>query len=120
MQSVQSSAVRQGTYTPLHRIVLCSLTLAGLAFCLAALSTVFLPVPDISSLYLYREDRWLLLAQACLLLAEIYRALIDRQRVMFLIGEKNRARGFEPVGCAGFLTSMVRQSQLGRRYPASA
>jgi len=52
--------------------------------------------------------------------AEIYRRLIDRQRIMFLIGEKNRARGFEPVGCAGFLTSMVRQSQLGRRYPASA
>ncbi len=57
---------------------------------------------------------------ASLPFAEIYRRLIDRQRIMFLIGEKNRARGFEPVGCAGFLTSMVRQSQLGRRYPASA
>src|SRR6266849_5160090 len=57
---------------------------------------------------------------ASLPFAEIYRGLIDRQRIMFLIGEKNRARGFEPVGCAGFLTSMVRQSQLGRRYPASA
>ena len=26
--------------------------------------------------------------------AEIYRRLIDEQRVMFLIGERNRARGF--------------------------
>jgi membrane protein DedA with SNARE-associated domain len=53
-------------------------------------------------------------------LAEIYRRMIDRQRIMFLIGEKNRARGFEPVGCANVMKSMVRQSQLSRRYPASA
>ena len=30
--------------------------------------------------------------------AEIYRGLIDRQRIMFLIGDRNRARGFEPPG----------------------
>jgi hypothetical protein len=53
-------------------------------------------------------------------LAEIYRRMIDRQRIMFLIGEKNRARGFEPVGCADMVKSMLRQSQLSRRYPASA
>ncbi len=53
-------------------------------------------------------------------LAEIYRRLIDQQRIMFLIGEKNRARGFEPVTCAEVLKSLVRRSQLGRRYPASA
>ena len=53
-------------------------------------------------------------------LAEIYRRLIDQQRIMFLIGEKNRARGFEPVTWAEVLKSLVRRSQLGRRYPASA
>ena len=53
-------------------------------------------------------------------LAEVYRRLADQQRIMFLIGEKNRARGFVPVGCADVLKSLIRQSQLGRRYPASA
>ena len=52
--------------------------------------------------------------------AEIYRRLIDQQRIMFLIGDRNRARGFEPVGCADVLKGLVRQSQLSRRYPASA
>jgi membrane protein DedA with SNARE-associated domain len=53
-------------------------------------------------------------------LTQIYRRLIDRQRIMFLIGEKNRARGFEPVGCADVLKSLLRHKELGRRYPASA
>jgi membrane protein DedA with SNARE-associated domain len=53
-------------------------------------------------------------------LGEVYRRLVDHQRIMFLIGEKNRARGFEPLGCADVLKSLVRQSQLSRRYPASA
>ena len=53
-------------------------------------------------------------------LAEIYRRLIDRQRIMFLIGEKNRARGFAPVGCADVLKSLLRHKELGRRHPASA
>src|SRR6201981_3252586 len=53
-------------------------------------------------------------------LAEVYRRLADQQRIMFLIGEKNRARGFTPVGCADVLKSLIRQSQFGRRYPASA
>jgi len=53
-------------------------------------------------------------------LAEVYRRLADQQRIMFLIGEKNRARGFARVGCADVLKSLIRQSQLGRRYPASA
>jgi hypothetical protein len=39
---------------------------------------------------------------------------------MFLIGEKNRARGFAPVGCADVLKSFFRHIQFGRRYPASA
>jgi len=53
-------------------------------------------------------------------LTEIYRRCIDRQRIMFLIGEKNRARGFKPVGCANFLKALVRRGPLDRRFPASA
>ena len=53
-------------------------------------------------------------------LAVVFRRLADQQRIMFLIGEKNRARGFARVGCADVLKSLIRQSQLGRRYPASA
>jgi membrane protein DedA with SNARE-associated domain len=53
-------------------------------------------------------------------LAEVYRRLADQQRIMFLIGEKNRARGFAPVGCADVVKSLIRQSQFDRRYPASA
>jgi membrane protein DedA with SNARE-associated domain len=53
-------------------------------------------------------------------LRELYRRLVDQQRIMFLIAEKNRTRGFAPVGCADLLKSFVRQSQFARRYPASA
>jgi hypothetical protein len=51
---------------------------------------------------------------------EVYRRLFDQQRIMFLIGEANRARGFTPVGCADVLKSLFRQNQFSRRYPASA
>jgi membrane protein DedA with SNARE-associated domain len=51
---------------------------------------------------------------------EAYRRFVDQQRIVFLIGEKNRARGFEPVGCADVLKSAVRRFALIRRYPASA
>jgi hypothetical protein len=53
-------------------------------------------------------------------LTELYRRLVDQQRIMFLIGDKNRTRGFAPVGCTDVLKSLVRQSQFTRRYPASA
>jgi membrane protein DedA with SNARE-associated domain len=53
-------------------------------------------------------------------LTECYRRLIDQQRIMFLIGERNRARGFAPQGWTDILKSVVRQSQFTRRYPASA
>ena len=53
-------------------------------------------------------------------LGEAYRRLIDRQRILFLIGEKNRSRGFAPIGCTDFLGHLVRRTQLVRRYPASA
>lgn len=53
-------------------------------------------------------------------LIEVYRRFIDRQRIMFLIGEKNRARGFEPVGFADFLKSVAQRMAFVRRAPASA
>ncbi len=51
---------------------------------------------------------------------EVYRRLIDQQRLLFLIGKRNRARGFRPTGTGEFVASLIRQSQLIRRYPASA
>ena len=51
---------------------------------------------------------------------EVYRRLADQQRLLFLIGERNRARGFRPTGVGDFVGSLIRQSQLIRRYPASA
>ncbi len=52
--------------------------------------------------------------------AEAYRRLVDQQRIVFLIGERNRARGFKPVGCADFFRSLFRRTAVVRRYPASA
>ncbi len=51
---------------------------------------------------------------------EVYRRLADRQRLLFLIGDRNRARGFRPTGAGDFVGSLIRQSQLIRCYPASA
>ena len=52
--------------------------------------------------------------------AEAYRRLVDQQRIVFLIGERNRARGFKPVGCADVVRSLIRRTAHVRRYPASA
>jgi hypothetical protein len=49
-------------------------------------------------------------------IAEMHRRSIDRQRIMFLIGAKNRERGFEPLACADALKSLVAQGQRSRRY----
>jgi membrane protein DedA with SNARE-associated domain len=52
--------------------------------------------------------------------SEVYRRLADQQRLLFLIGKQNRARGFRPTKIGDFVTSLIRQTQLIRRYPASA
>jgi hypothetical protein len=49
-------------------------------------------------------------------IADMHRRSIDRQRIMFLIGAKNRERGFEPLACADALKSLVAQGQRSRRY----
>jgi membrane protein DedA with SNARE-associated domain len=50
---------------------------------------------------------------------EVYRRLTEQQRLLFLIGKRNRARGFRPTGIGDFVGSLIRQTQLIRRYPAS-
>ncbi len=52
--------------------------------------------------------------------SEVYRRLADQQRLLFLIGQRNRARGFRPTGIGDFVFSLIRQTQMIRRYPASA
>jgi hypothetical protein len=54
-----------------------------------------------------------------LTVGEAYRRLLDQQQLLFLIGDRNRARGFRPTSGADFLGAVIRQSQLIRRYPAS-
>jgi membrane protein DedA with SNARE-associated domain len=51
---------------------------------------------------------------------EVYRRLTEQQRLLFMIGQRNRARGFHPTGVGDFVSSLIRQNQLIRRYPASA
>ena len=51
---------------------------------------------------------------------EVYRRLAEQQRLLFLIGDRNRARGFQPTSAGDFVSSLFRQNKLIRRYPASA
>jgi hypothetical protein len=50
---------------------------------------------------------------------EVYRRLAYQQRLLFMIGQRNRARGFRPTAIGDFVGSLIRQSQLIRRYPPS-
>ncbi|HVZ51744.1 MAG TPA: hypothetical protein VG986_07245 [Pseudolabrys sp.] len=50
---------------------------------------------------------------------EVYRRLIEQQRLLFAIGARNRARGFRPTGTAAFIAALIRQTRLIGRYPAS-
>jgi hypothetical protein len=52
--------------------------------------------------------------------AEVYRRLLAQQRLLFQIGAENRRRGFRPESAATFLSHLVSQTQLIRRYPASS
>ncbi len=52
--------------------------------------------------------------------SEVYRRLAEQQRLLFLIGQRNRARGFSPTRFGDFARSLFRQTQLIKRYPASA
>ena len=51
---------------------------------------------------------------------EAYRRLLAQQSLLFMIGERNRARGFKPTPAGEFLSLLIKQTKLIRRYPASA
>lgn len=51
---------------------------------------------------------------------EVYRRLFDQQELLFVIGGRNRRRGFSPTPAGEFVTSLARQSLLISRYPASS
>jgi membrane protein DedA with SNARE-associated domain len=51
--------------------------------------------------------------------AKRYRQLLDRQRILFMIGACNRARGFMPTPVGRFLCGFLEQYHLTRRYPAA-
>jgi membrane protein DedA with SNARE-associated domain len=51
---------------------------------------------------------------------ECYRRLAEQQRLLFQIGMRNRARGFHPTKVGKFLSSLLEQNRLIKRYPASA
>jgi hypothetical protein len=55
-----------------------------------------------------------------LAVTEVYRRLAEQQRLLFLIGDRNRARGFQPTRFGDFFTSFFQQNRLIRSYPASA
>jgi hypothetical protein len=50
---------------------------------------------------------------------EVYRRLIDQQRLLFLIGDRNRARGFTPMPTGEFARMFFAQNELIGRYPPS-
>ena len=75
-----------------------------------------LSVVDIDGIGSGTSDVW----DPALSIAEIYRRSIDRQRIMFLVGAKNRERGFEPLACAVALKSLAGQCQLTRRQRDSS
>ncbi|MEA2992972.1 MAG: hypothetical protein QOD40_1892 [Alphaproteobacteria bacterium] len=51
---------------------------------------------------------------------EAYRRLFAEQKLLFMIGDLNRARGFEPTRPSEFVGHLIEQTQLIRRYPASS
>ena len=53
-------------------------------------------------------------------IGEVYRRLRLQQRLLFAIGDRNRARGVTPMPAGAFLAHLVRQTRLLRRYPTSS
>jgi membrane protein DedA with SNARE-associated domain len=53
-------------------------------------------------------------------LGEAWRRRLARQRLLFAIGARNRAAGFEPPVAGEFLGRLVQETDLLHRYPASS
>ena len=73
-------------------------------------------VVDISGIGSDADDAW----DPSLSVRETYRRLFARQRLLFAIGDHNRARGFEPIDATEFLGRMLHETDLIHRYPASS
>ena len=52
--------------------------------------------------------------------AQAYRRMFARQRLLFAIGAANRARGFEPAELGELFGRLAQQTDLIQRYPASS
>jgi hypothetical protein len=52
--------------------------------------------------------------------AQAYRRMFARQRLLFAIGAANRARGFEPAELGELFGRLAQQTDLIHRYPASS
>lgn len=50
---------------------------------------------------------------------QVYAQLLAQQRLMFVIGAANRARGWKPPGLMSMMRAARRQSRLVKRYPPS-
>jgi membrane protein DedA with SNARE-associated domain len=53
-------------------------------------------------------------------LGEAWRCALARQRLLFALGARNRAEGFEPPVAGEFLGRMMQETDLLHRYPASS
>jgi membrane protein DedA with SNARE-associated domain len=62
------------------------------------------------------DDAW----DPALPLREAWRRQFARQRLLFALGARNRARGCEPLDPGEFFGRLVRETDLTHRYPASS
>ena len=62
------------------------------------------------------DDAW----DPALPLREAWRRQFARQRLLFALGARNRARGCEPLDAGEFFGRLVQETDLTHRYPASS
>ena len=62
------------------------------------------------------DDAW----DPALPLREAWRRQLARQRLLFALGARNRARGCEPLDAGEFFGRLVQETDLIHRYPASS
>jgi hypothetical protein len=73
-------------------------------------------VLDVSGIGGDADDAW----DPALPLREAWRRRFARQRLLFALGARNRARGFEPLDAGEFFGPLVQETDLIHRYPASS
>jgi len=73
-------------------------------------------VIDIGGIGRDADDAW----DPALPLRESWRRQFARQRLLFVLGARNRARGCEPLDAGEFFGRLVQETGLTHRYPASS